>query len=197
MASRILRRSVTEAGNVRLTVLEEHFEGSRKRMFTLSGEDDARLGSFAAGEEIDDELISSLAEAEGRLRATEKAISLLSYGDNSPAALCRKLRSRGYDRESAEAAVATMIGKGYIREEEQAARLAVACATRKLWGRRRIISYLIGRGYGASLAREVIEMSEREGEIDFDAIKEELIAKKLDEGASYEEKRKLLYRFGH
>ena len=40
-------------------------------------------------------------------------------------------------------------------------------------------------------------MSEREGEIDFDAIKEELIAKKLDEGASYEEKRKLLYRFGH
>ena len=197
MASRILRRSVTDTGAVRLTVFEEHFEGNRRRVFTLSREDDGRLGSPAAGEEIDDELISSLAEAEGKLRATEKAISLLSYGDNSPATLCRKLRSRGYDRESAEAAVATMIARGYIREEEQASRLAVACATKKLWGRRKIVSYLVGRGYSASLACEVIEAAEREGEIDFEAIKKELIEKKLDEEASYEEKRKLLFRYGH
>jgi SOS response regulatory protein OraA/RecX len=197
MAARILRRSVTEAGNVRLSVTVEQFEGEVRRTFTVSAEDDRRLGSPAQSEEIDDELISSLAEAEGRLRATEKAVSLLSYGDNSPRALCNKLRARGYDRESAEAAVATMIGRGYIREEEQALRLAVACATKKLWGRRKILSYLASRGYDAAIARCAIETAVAEGEIDFDGIKRELIEKKLDEDASYDEKRKLLYRYGH
>ena len=197
MAARILRRSVTEAGNVRLSVSEEHFEGEVRRTFTISREDDTRLGSPAAGEEIDGELISSLAEAEGKLRARAKAVSLLSYGDNSANALCRKLRARGYDRESAEAAVATMIGKGYIREEEQASRLAVACATRKLWGRRKILSYLHGRGYDLTLARRVIDQAIADGEIDFEEIKQELIARKLGEDATGEEKRRLLYRYGH
>ena len=197
MAGRILRCSVSDAGEVRLTVLEEHFEGDTRRSFSLSQEDYTRLGSPGVDEEIDDELISSLAEAEGRLRATEKAASLLSYGDNSPRALCRKLRSRGYDRESAEAAVAIMIGKGYIREEEQAARLAVTSATKKLWGKRKIISYLVGRGYDTALARRVIEQAEAEGDIDFAAIRRELIDKKLADDASYEEKRRLLYRYGH
>ena len=197
MAARILRRSVTEAGNVRLSVIEERFEGEVRRTFTLSHEDDARLGSPAQGEEIDDTLISSLAEAEGRLRARAKALSLLSYSDNSARALSRKLRARGYDRESAEAAVATMIEKGYIREEAQASSLAITAATRKLWGRRRILPYLYGKGYDLSLARRALDRAVAEGDIDFEEIKQELIARKLGDDATDEERRKLLYRYGH
>ncbi|MBQ8174112.1 MAG: RecX family transcriptional regulator [Clostridia bacterium] len=197
MAGRILRCSMTESGAVRLSVREEHFEGDSRRTYTLSSEDHERLGAPQAGEEADDELLSSLAEAEGRLKATERAVSLLSYGDNSARALCRKLRSRGYDRESAEAAVANMMQKGYIRENEQARRLAVSCATRKLWGRRRIVAYLTEKGYDLSLARQAIEEAEQDGEIDFEKTKKELLSRKLEDEATYEEKRRLLYRYGY
>lgn len=197
MAGRILRCAVTESGAVRLSVREEHFEGDVRRCFTLSGEDYERLGAPVSGDEADDELIASLAEAEGRYKATARAVSLLSHGDNSARGLCRKLRSRGYDRESAEAAVANMLQKGYIREQEQARRIAVTCATRKLWGRRRIVASLAEKGYDLSLARQVIEEAERDGEIDFEETKKELLSRKLGEGASYDEKRALLYRYGY
>ena len=197
MAGRILRCSLSEGGVVRLTIREEHFEGDVRRTYSLMREDYERLGSPQVDEEADDGLITSLAEAEGRWKASERAVSLLSYGDNSARSLCRKLRARGYDRESAEAAVAKMLQKGYIREEEQARRLAVSCAARKLWGRRRIVAYLCEKGYDPTLARQAIEEAEREGEINFEETRRQLLSRKLGEDASYDEKRRLLYRYGH
>lgn len=197
MPGKILRRSIGEGGVVRLTVIEERFEGDVRRAYSLPAEAYERLGAPAAGEPVDDETLSALAEAEGQMKATEKAVSLLSYGDNSCRGLYRKLRSRGYDSETAEAAVARMLQKGYIREEEQARRLAIACATRKLWGRRRIVAHLCEKGYDTALTRRVIEEAEADGEINFAETAKDLIEKKLGEDAPAEERRKLLYRYGY
>ncbi len=194
----VLRLSIDEAGGaVRVCVRETDFDGARRRTYTIPYEEYARLGSPAVGEPIDEETAAALAEAEGRMKATEKAVSLLSYGDNSCRALCRKLRAKGYDRETAEAAVARMLQKGYIREEEQARRLAVACATRKLWGKRRIVAHLAEKGYDISLAHRVIDEAVEEGEIDFAETAAELLSRKLDANAPTLEKRKLLYRYGY
>ena len=48
-----------------------------------------------------------------------------------------------------------------------------------------------------TLARRVIDQAIADGEIDFEEIKQELIARKLGEDATGEEKRRLLYRYGH
>ena len=194
----VLRLSFDEERDaVRICVREEDFDGARRRTYTVPREEYARLGSPSAGDPLDEETGAALAEAEGRMKATEKAVSLLSYGDNSARSLCRKLRAKGYDRETAEAAVARMMQKGYIREEEQARRLAVACATRKLWGKRRILAYLMGKGYDASLIHRVIDEAVAEGEIDFAETAAELLSRKLDEDAPPLERRKLLYRYGY
>lgn len=197
MPGKILRRSIGESGVVRLTVIEERFEGDARRAYSLPAEAYERLGAPAAGDYVDDETLAAMAEAEGQMKATEKAVSLLSYGDNSCRGLYRKLRSRGYDSEAAEAAVARMLQKGYIREDEQARRLVITCATRKLWGRRRIVAHLCEKGYDTALARRVITEAEADGEIDFTESAKELIEKKLGEDAPAEEKRKLLYRYGY
>ena len=197
MPGKILRRSIGEGGVVRLTVIEERFEGDVRRAYSLPAEAYERLGAPAAGDYVDEETLSAIAEAEGQMKATEKAVSLLSYGDNSCRGLYRKLRSRGYDSETAEAAVARMLQKGYIREDEQARRLVIACATRKLWGRRRIVAHLCEKGYDVALSRRVIAEAEADGEIDFTETAKELIEKKLGEDAPAEERRKLLYRYGY
>lgn len=197
MPGKIVRRSISESGAVRLSVREERFEGDARRTYTLPAEAYERLGAPEVGTYVDDETLVALGEAEGQMKATEKAVSLLSYGDNSCRGLYRKLRQRGYDREAAEAAVARILQKGYIREEEQARRLAIACATRKLWGRRRIVAHLCEKGYDTALARRVIEEAEADSEIDFTETAKELIDKKLGEDAPAAERCKLLYRYGY
>ena len=194
----VLRISFDEAGGTaRICVREADFDGARRRTYTVPADEYARLGSPVAGDALDEDTLAALAEAEGRMKATEKAVSLLSYGDNSCRALCRKLRAKGYDRETAEAAVARMLRKGYIREEEQARRLAIVCATRKLWGRRRIVAHLAEKGYDLSLAHRVIDEAVEEGEIDFAETAAELLSRKLDGDAPALERRKLLYRYGY
>ena len=194
----VLRISFDEAGGTaRICVREADFDGARRRTYTVPADEYARLGSPVAGDTLDEDTLAAHAEAEGRMKATEKAVSLLSYGDNSCRALCRKLRAKGYDRETAEAAVARMLQKGYIREEEQARRLAIVCATRKLWGRRRIVAHLAEKGYDLSLAHRVIDEAVEEGEIDFAETAAELLSRKLDEDAPALERRKLLYRYGY
>lgn len=199
MPGRVLRISPPDSrGRVRLTVEEEHFAGNTRRTFRLTEERYLALGAPAAGEALSDGQLAALAAAEGEIRALAKAESLLSYGDNSANGLCRKLRQRGYTQENAEAAVAEMLKKGYIREEEQAYRLVLSAANRKLWGPRRIVSALAAKGYSAALVRRVIAKAEAEGEIDFRENAAALLEKKLGEGEATPLARKaLLYRYGY
>lgn len=199
MPGRVLRLSGPDIrGHLRLSVEIEDFAGNTRRTFRVSEERYAALGAPAQGDFLDDETLAALAEAEGEIRARAKAESLLAYGDNSANGLCRKLRQRGYSQENAEAAVAVMLQKGYIREEEQAYRLALAAANRKCWGPRRIVADLSHKGYPAPLVRRVIAQAEAEGEIDFRESASRLLEKKFKgETPDPLTRKRVLYQYGY
>ncbi|MBQ8350775.1 MAG: RecX family transcriptional regulator [Clostridia bacterium] len=199
MPGRVLRVSSPDIhGHLRLSVEIEEFAGNTRRTFRLSDKRYDALGAPAKGDALDDEMLAALAEAEGEIRALSKAESLLAYGDNSANGLCRKLRRRGYSQENAEAAVAHMMQKGYIREEEQVYRLVLVAANRKHWGPRRIVADLAHKGYSVALVKRVIEQAKDEGELDFQESARALLEKKFgDEQPSPLERRRVLYQYGY
>ena len=177
-----------------LTLLVETEGGTHS--YTLKAAQYRALGAPSAGDVLTGEAYTLLSEASREGEAILRAVKILSFGDHSARALCRKLRERGFGREEAEAAVVHMIACGYIREEEQATRMVTSLANRKCWGRRRILAYLVGKGYEASTVRAAIAAAEAEGDIDFDTLRERLISEKCGENATEEERRALLYRQG-
>ena len=196
MSCLLLRLSHGREGDLRLTVEEEDFPAPRRRSFHIDEESYAALGSPSAGDVLDDATLAALAEAEGRCEAVARAVRVLSYGACSANALCLKLRAKGYDRETAEAAVARMIARGYLNEPEQAKRLAVLAVRSKCWGSRRVYAYLMHKGYPAATARAAIAEAEAEGELDFSEARARLLAK-LPPDAAPEQRRALLYKYGH
>ena len=145
---------------------------------------------------LDADTLAALADADARYTATVKALRLLANSDHSARALARKLHERGIEREMAESVAAEMRESGYIREKDQAYRLAVTRANKKCWGPRRILADLVNKGYPASTVRKAIAQAEEEGDVDFEEIKARLFAEKLPETATGEDKRKLLWKQG-
>lgn len=190
----ILRISLPRE-NGRLSLLVADGEGSAYP-YALGAEDYRTLGEPSVGDILSEEDCAQLLALAREGEAVERAVKILSFGDHSARALCRKLRERGFDRQTAEAAVAHMIARGYIREEEQAYRMATALANRKCWGRRRILAYLAGKGYEVATVRAAIAAAEAEGDIDFDALRARLLSEKCTEDATEEECRALLYKQG-
>lgn len=197
MSAKLLRLSAGDGGVLRLAVEEEDFPHPRRRTYRIEEADYLALGQPCAGEELDEETLALLAEAEGRAEAESRAVRILSYGACSASALVRKLRQKGYSRESSEAAVARMMQKGYLNEEEQAYRLATLAVKSKCWGRRRVLAYLASRGYPQSLSRTAIAKAEEEGDIDFAEARTRLLEKHLSPDADAAEKRALLYKYGY
>ena len=78
--------------------------------------------------------------------AVKKGSRMLAYSANSPRKLAFKLRAKGISAGSAEAAVEYLKANGYIDERSDVEALAKN-GIRKLWGRRRIISYICSKGY--------------------------------------------------
>lgn len=181
--------------NGKLSLLVADGEGSA-RPYALGAEEYRSLGEPSVGDILSEEEHEQLLALAREGEAVERAVRLLSFGDHSARALCRKLRERGFGREEAEAAVAHMIDRGYIREEEQACRMATALANRKCWGGRRILAYLANKGYEAATVRAAIATAEAEGDIDFEEIRARLLSEKCGEDATEEERRALLYKQG-
>ncbi len=102
------------------------------------------------------EKLEEIEDAAQLSAAYTRALSILAYAANSPYALTLKLRRRGFDAEMAEQAVAMLLEKGYLKEEDDAQREALRCLT-KGWGCRRIESYLRQRGYSADVTRVAME----------------------------------------
>ena len=197
MSAILLRVSEMREGGLRLTVEEEDFPAPRRRTYCVDFECYLAIGSPSAGELLTEETLSLLAEAEGRQKACLSAVRALSYGPLSANALCQKLRAKGYDRETSEAAVARMIACGYINEPEQVLRLTTLAVQKKCWGARRILAYLVHKGYPASLVRRVIGEAAETGELDFEEARKRLAEKYLGEEATSEERRALFYKYGH
>lgn len=125
------------------------------------------LGSPSRGEEIDSETVRELEEADEQFRALRRALSFLSYADNSERGLVMKLMRAGFPRRVAEEAVAECVSHGYIRERDQLARLIVTAAEVKLRGPLYIKAYLMQKGYSSSDISEVTDELISSGEVCF------------------------------
>ena len=172
-------------------------EGEVKRVYTVPEAVYSEVGSPARGEELDAETESALDEADNRYKAMRKALSLLSYADNSERALEAKLRRSGYSREVAEDTVREVVRLGYINDERQLERLILAEANTCLKGPLKLIPKLVSKGYSVSDIKAAISRLRETGELDFDENRRRLLDTKLPDDASDEEKYALLHKYGY
>ena len=146
------------------------------------------------------EQADALLEAGALCDAIRRGLGLLQYGDRSARRLTAGLTAKGISRETAEAAAAYLVRKGYIREEDTAARRAVQ-GLRKGWGPRRIREDLRAHGFeGDAVERAMASLED----VDFAEVCATVIRKKYgglpggDESAG--ERRKMvaaLMRLGY
>ena len=155
----------------------------------------SEIGSPVRGDEIGEDTVVRLAREDELFRAERRALSILSYADNSERMLRMKLSRLGFSREAIAHAVKTAVGNGYIDEERQLRIKISELANIKLRGRYYILEYLRGRGYDIGLVSEVIDKLSDEGEIDFQASFERLAEKKGTRAR--EEKLTLLKKYGY
>lgn len=110
--------------------------------------------------QISPETAEALREAGELCEAIRRGLSLLQYGDRSARRLVAGLSAKGISRETAEAAAAYLVRKGYVREEDAAVRRAVQ-DQRKGWGPRRIREDLWAHGFeGETVDRAMSELDE-------------------------------------
>ncbi len=155
-----------------------------------------RLGAPGVGTSLSDTVLPELLHASEYRLACRHAIRILEYGDNNARTLRDKLIRKGVSREIAAEAVERMVALGYIREGEQARRLAVGYARRNLWGERKIVSALIAKGYARADADAAVKDAVDTGEIDFAEIKKALIKRCRSRGLDDDKIRAALWRYG-
>lgn len=170
--------------------------GEENSKYTVTEGTYRKIGCPLSGEVIDEEAVGIIAKEDEKRRALQKALSILAYSDNNEKRLYTKLCMAGFGREIARATVVECVNLGYINEERQLERLIVKY-NRELLGPRKIIAKLIGRGYSQKAAVQMISRLQESDEISFEESARILIETKLPEGASSEERRKLLYKYGY
>ena len=153
-----------------------------------------RIGSPGVGDPLSDTAVTELAHASEYRLACRHALRILDYGDNNARTLRDKLTRKGISREIAAEAVEKMVALGYVREAEQAKRLAVGYARRNLWGKRKIVSALTAKGYSREDAEAAA--SEAEDEVDFNEVKKVLIKRCRARGMEDDKIRATLWRYG-
>lgn len=186
---------VRESKNAGYTVLGIN-AGEGAVSYTVETSLYMRIGAPLASDVIGEEHFSLIVASDEIFRATKKALAILSYSDNNCFNLTRKLKSFGFSRDAVEATVEDMLRHGYVNEQKQLERLILNEAKTKLTGRAKFIPKLIAKGYKRSDIESVTERLIESGEIDFDAIKDELIERRLGDGADKDEVKKLLYKSG-
>lgn len=179
-----------------LYVLTVEHEGVRERL-TLPDAAYAEAGLPAVGEALDAEAYAILKAASDRRASLLCALNTLSYGDKSRRALYRKLREKGYDRETAEDATLEAVRLGYIDEERQLRHIIPRLANEKLHGARRILPELVNKGYQNSQIRAILSELVEEGEINFKENFERLLVKTRTDPHDTEARRKLAFRYGY
>ncbi len=170
-------------------------EDEDKKHYRVSTALYADMGSPERGCSLSSDALEEVIAFDERYRAEKKALSLLAIADNNRQGLFNKLKAAGFHKDVCEETVAKMLSLGYIREEDQLRRLILAEA-KKYSGPKKIMAKLAGKGYAHGDISRVISELRDSGDIDFKAIREELISLKFPDGAEYEEKMKLLYKHG-
>ena len=132
-----------------------------------------------------------------RYRAKLYALRILSYGDNNVKSLKRKLIAKSIAPAIAEQICAEMVGLGYINETHQLEKLIENEVNVKLSGRRKLFAKLVSKGYKKEEIECVLENLISHGIVDFDKSSRKLTDKKFPEGASEDDIRALLYKYGY
>ena len=120
------------------------------------------VGDFLGADKFE-----ALEFAEVCSNAAIKAVSLLSYGDNTAKKLSDKLRQKGFSKEAAAEAVRFCVEKRYIDEEDQLKRLMELLCEKKKYGMRRIRQEVWQKGFSEDVLKAHFE--ENAAELDFDA----------------------------
>ena len=151
-------------------------------------------GKPAKGMLLEGETLDTLRDAHKKTSALLAAERSLAVSFKSARALYRHLRGKGHAHADALAAVKHAEEKGWIREDTQLALLVVQCAEKKLWGRHRLLAYLMSKGYDRTAIEKAIDSAVQEGSLDFSHLRERLIEKKTPQ--TQDELKKLLYLHG-
>lgn len=194
MKSRILSVGAKE-GKTPLVIITA-LTDEKKQRYVISEGTYREIGCPLSGEEIDGERFSILSSEDEKRRALAKSLNVLSYADNNKRALTGKLMRAGFSRDAIEYAVTECVMRGYIDEQRQSERLVMKHYA-ELLGPYKIKAKLTARLYSPALISKTIHALEERGEIDFKENRARLVREKLGEDASYDDKMKLLYKYGY
>ena len=90
-----------------------------------------------------------------------------------------------------------MVSLGYIDEARQLERIILSEANARLYGYSKIKARLMAKGYSSDDINRVTKKLVSLGEIDFKENAKKLLQKHFPDGATTEEKKKLLYKNGY
>lgn len=150
----------------------------KKRRFTVSRECYEENGAPRENTEIGSDLYDALVSECDAKDALLHAYSLVDYADCSTAALYKKLRLRGYLKESARKAIQILTEKGVLSDTRLLSHAIPVFAETKLCGKRKIIETFTQKGFRHSDICDAIAKCVDSGEIDFEAIRRAYIEKK-------------------
>ncbi len=148
---------------------------------------------------IDDERAEELEICSDKLRGVKYMQHYLAdYGDKSEKQMSDKLREKGYSEESIAGAMALLVKFGVVNEVEFCKRKIESSARAKLYGRYRIRTELMTKGY----LRRSIDTAFEETEVDFFENAAKMYAKLTRSGAPKDaaEKKKIadkMVRYGY
>lgn len=153
MRIEIISVSALEGGaEMMLKVRMSDGERSSVRSLLIFTDKYLELG-LRRGAVIDEAAFDELERVSERCRAIKKGGDLLSYSAVSKAQLARKLRQRGFDAENA-AEAAEYLETASLIDERSNVKSIISASMKKLWGRKRIYSELIRRGYDRATVGE-------------------------------------------
>lgn len=145
--------------------------------------------------EADNEMLEFLSQ---KMKCIKYAVYLLEFGDKSRKTLFQKLKTKGYERDVCEAALAVLEKNGLVNDEKLCLDKLVSMARGKLYGPYRLKGELIKKGF----SREQAEAAFDEAELDFDELLDELVEKLTKRGVPENEKelaafKNKLIRYGY
>ncbi|MBP3437321.1 MAG: RecX family transcriptional regulator [Clostridia bacterium] len=193
MKAKIVGIEKKRGGEWRLSFAIAAPAGVRRMSFRIKEEKCKELDTLEIGEVLDEERYLLFAVEEEKRAALDKAVQILSMGDNSRRGLYRKLKMRGFTEEGATYAVSTLVKKGYLDEEKMLDRQFAVFAAKKT-GMLKIASSLSQKGFSSEMIEEARQRARNAGVYDEEEIKMALAQENPD--LTRQEWQKLLKKHG-
>ena len=109
------------------------------------------------GDTVSEETVQTVLLEEERVRAKQKALSLLAYRARSKAEIRERLSQRGYDQNVTDSVVSDLERVGLLNDPAFASAYVQTRMVQKPMGKRLLIRELLGKGVTESLAVRAVE----------------------------------------